>query len=125
DYLHFLINTSEVEKVIPSYIQQTFRAECSFLFIGYSLEDMSFKVLSRKLAEKISADVGGGPRHVSVQLLDKGLSDEQKGKRRVYLNNLFGLSTKIYWGSAEEFAADLRPRWEQFRSHPDNNWIVK
>ncbi|HVF49675.1 MAG TPA: SIR2 family protein [Pyrinomonadaceae bacterium] len=137
DYLDFLMFISEDQQLIPPRIEQAF-TESSLLFMGYSLDDMNFKVLFRKLASYMQRNEGA--RHVSVQLAPKkpgqptGEADdanapEQKlteaeiqelvkraEKQRLYLQKHFGLQkVKVYWGKCEEFSAALRERWEAYK----------
>jgi hypothetical protein len=119
DYLDFLMYISEDQRLIPPRIEQAF-SDSSLLFMGYSLEDMNFKVLFRKLASYMQRNEGA--RHVSVQLAPGrgGTTEEQAAqahKQRVYLERHFDLQkVKVYWGTCEDFAADLRTRWETFRT---------
>jgi len=117
DYLNFLINISASEnEIIPSYIRAAFGEKNAFLFLGYSLEDMSFKVLFRKFARQISRSPGD--RHVAVQLHNtEGLTDEQKRRQRDFLKEQFkSQNVKVYWGTAHRFARRLRLEWEAFKS---------
>jgi hypothetical protein len=114
DYLNFLINISE-ESVIPSHIEAAFGTDRSFLFVGYSLEDMSFKVLFRKFGRKMASSPGD--RHIAVQLHpDEGLTESQKRRQREFLEKQFGTqNVKIYWGKASTFLRSLRLRWAAFK----------
>jgi hypothetical protein len=114
DYLNFLINISE-ENVIPAHIEAAFGTDRAFLFVGYSLEDMSFKVLFRKFGRKMPSSPGD--RHVAVQLhAGQGLTEDQKRKQREFLEKLFGTQdVKIYWGKASTFLRSLRQRWAKFK----------
>ena len=116
DYLNFLINISNFD-VIPSYIEAAFISNNAFLFIGYSLEDMSFKVLFRRYAQQIVS--GPGDRHVAVQLHNaEGLTEERKKRQRDFLQEKFkSQNVKIYWGTAHQFARRLRREWEVFNAH--------
>jgi hypothetical protein len=117
DYLDFLMYISEEQRLIPPRIEQAF-TDSSLLFMGYSLEDMNFKVLFRKLANYMQRNEGA--RHVSVQLAPKEdeTTEEQikrANKQREYLKRHFDLQkVKVYWGTCQEFAAELRLRWEVF-----------
>ena len=112
DYLNFLITISE-QKVLPSYIKRAFAPDRVFLFIGYSLEDMSFKVLFRKLGQEITTSAGD--RHIAVQLqASEGLTADQKEKQREFLQRLFQTQkVKVYWGDASKFLRRLRQRIEE------------
>jgi hypothetical protein len=116
DYLNFLINVSKFD-VIPPYIEATFITNNAFLFIGYSLEDMSFKVLFQRYAQEIVNSPGD--RHVAVQLHSTvGLTEDRKKRQREFLQEKFKTQkVKIYWGTAHQFARRLRREWELFNAH--------
>ena len=113
DYLDFLIYTSEVAGIIPARIEQAF-VNSSLLFLGYSLEDLSFKVLFRKLAAFWQRNTS--PQHIAVQLQPRGNeSPETLRQQQRYLEQQFhNRRVKIYWGDCARFAAELRRRWEAF-----------
>lgn len=119
DYLDFLMYVSEDQALIPPRIEEAF-ASSSILFMGYSLEDMSFRVLFRKLASYMQRNEGA--RHVSVQLSPKEneSTEEQINralKQRDYLGrHLDRQKVKVYWGTCEEFATELRERLEELNS---------
>lgn len=116
DYLDFLMSISEVP-VIPARIEQAF-TDSLLLFLGYSLEDMNFKVLFRKLATYLQRSES--PRHVSVQLAPNPNEpvEEQMARarrQRDWLRKRFGLQkVKVYWGTCEQFTAELQQRWAAF-----------
>jgi hypothetical protein len=113
DYLDFLMRISEDQDLMPPRVEEAF-ASSSLLFLGYSLEDMNFKVIFRKLASYMRR--AEGARHVSVQLAPTA---DQSGQppletlkhQREYLETHFNLQhVKIYWGSCQSFASELRKR---------------
>lgn len=118
DYLDFLMYISEEQRLIPPRIEQAF-SDSSLLFMGYSLEDMNFKVLFRKLAGYMQRNEGA--RHVSVQLAPKENESTEEQirrakKQREYLQRHFDLQrVKVYWGTCEQFTAELWNRWEDFK----------
>lgn len=109
DYLDFLIYT---HGVIPARIEQAFN-ESSLLFVGYSFEDLNFKVLFRKLATRLRLNLGR--LHAAVQLDPVGEvpTPEERARaenQRRYLEQHFQqMSVRIFWGTCEQFAAELRP----------------
>lgn len=119
DYLDFLMYVSEEPDLLPPRIQQAL-SDTSLLFLGYSLQDMNFKVLFRKIAAFMRLNQSA--RHVSVQLAPGGAGgaseDEQRAlaaKQRDYLRRHFDLQkVKIYWGTCRTFATELRKRWDAF-----------
>jgi hypothetical protein len=119
DYLDFLICISEEEqKLLPPQIQRAV-ARTSLLFLGYSLEDMNFKVLFRKFAAY--KRMGSGGQHFSVQLAPKPgeetPSEEEKervARQLQYLSRYYGsIDVKVYWGTCQHFALSLRKRWQE------------
>jgi hypothetical protein len=117
DYLEFLVCVSEEENLIPPCVSDAFTSS-SLLFMGYSLDDMNFKVLFRKLSSYMRRNQS--ERHVSVQLAPKPNESTAEfvaraQKQREYLEKHFGLQkVKVYWGTCQDFARDLRARWEAF-----------
>ena len=108
DYLDFLIY---VDALIPPCVEQAFSDSC-ILFLGYSLNDMSLKVLFRKLASYHSR---GGWTHLAVQL--DPADEEEPGadleRKREYLEDQYRLrGIRVFWGSSKAFAAQLLERWE-------------
>jgi hypothetical protein len=138
DYLDFLRYTSEIRELIPPQMEEAFAA--SLLFLGYSLEDLNFKVLFRRLADHMRRS--GGSLHVSVQLDPRSIRPgaganrspaedenvvragqeqmERTQKQVEYLERHFGLQrVKVYWGTCDRFASELRQKWQEFqRVHP-------
>ncbi len=119
DYLDFLMNISETESLIPSRIQEAFGSS-SFIFLGYSLEDMNFKVLFRKLGPYMRRSEGA--RHVSVQIRpreDQSIQEqvERATKQREFLERNFDLqNVKVYWGTCEQFAEELQKQRREFQA---------
>ena len=108
DYLDFLIKMGDNKKLLPSRIVRAF-TENSLLFLGYSLSDANFRVVFRSLVSYMKRNFGRA--HVSVQLAPGGLPEEQLEKALKYLDSYFKeLKIHVYWGTCEEFTADLRER---------------
>lgn len=110
DYLDFLMNISEERELIPPRIEEAFTTS-ALLFLGYSLEDMNFKVLFRKLVSYML--ISRAQRHVSVQLAPKAEKPDQEEidraeNQREYMEKHLGLrNVKIYWGDCHDFIRDL------------------
>jgi hypothetical protein len=118
DYLDFLLSVSDHPEVIPVHVQDAL-ANSTLLFLGYSLEDPDFKFLFRRLAMYSNlSKLTAGARHVAVQLVPTNSNTPTPGdleraeKQRIYLRERFRLQAfKMYWGSCDQFAADLAERW--------------
>ena len=88
-------------------------AQTSLLFIGYSLKDWTFRVLFRGLISTIPKS--GGNLGVTVQLTEDPLGTPKAIQQQEYLNKYFsGMNIRVYWGTARNFAQELRQRWEDF-----------
>jgi len=117
DYLEFLVCVSEEENLIPPCVSERFTSS-SLLFMGYSLDDMNFKVLFRKLSGYMR--LNQSERHVSVQLAPKPNETSEEfivraRRQREYLEKHFGLQkVRVYWGTCQDFARELRAKWEAF-----------
>jgi SIR2-like domain len=121
DYLEFLVKIastrdSEELRLIPSAILSAL-TDNPLLFIGYSLQDWTFKVIFHGLLRNISGV--HRRRHVSVQLLPplKGKTAEAEERARSYLAQYFEENWRIsiFWGKAEDFCREIRQRAS---SHP-------
>jgi hypothetical protein len=118
DYLDFLTNVAQTPALIPPYVEAALSNSC-LLFLGYSLSDLNFKVLFRKLAWYMQRSEGA--RHISVQLAPQPMSsaaeeEEMLRRQREYLETHYNLQkVKIYWGSCSSFAAELGSRWRAYR----------
>ena len=116
DYIDFLANMSEERELMPRPVMDAISLS-TLMFMGYSLEDLNFKVLFRRLARYIRRD--GRAHHVAVQLEPKGdePTPEEIGLARAqrrYLEEKYRLwNINFFWSSCNEFAAELRRRWEE------------
>jgi hypothetical protein len=105
DYLDFLIY---VQDLLPPSVEKAF-SDSALLFLGYSLSDMNFKVLFRKLASYPSR---GPHSHFAVQLdpVKMAKAPAVAAQELRYLQAQYDLqSIKVFWGTCREFVAQLRP----------------
>jgi hypothetical protein len=111
DYLDFLVAVSAEPKLLPHQIRRAL-AGASLLFIGYRLADWNFRVLHRGLV--IAGEQSLRRLSVTVQL-------RPTDPEREYLEKYFGaLNVRVYWGSAREFATELRRRWSDSHGGRDD-----
>ncbi|GGS84021.1 hypothetical protein GCM10010156_48360 [Planobispora rosea] len=115
DYLTYLVNlvdtaASEAWRLIPMPVLRAMTSQ-PLLFIGYSLQDWTFRVLFHGLARNIPRS--NKRRHVSVQLMPRisDLAGDAEAKARQYLTHyLNGWNISIYLGTASDFCDELRRR---------------
>jgi len=111
DYLDFLINLAKDNELLPARIQEAFTGT-SLLFVGYSLNDWNFRVLFRSVVGYLEKSLLRA--HISVQLapVKDTASTQQRNSAEDYLNRYFeNLKIRVYWGTAREFAKELREHW--------------
>ncbi len=87
----------------------------ALLFLGFQLDDWTFRVLFRTLmGQKRGASNGDGKPHVAVQLDPEDDRVVNPERARRYLEEYFGNDDiNVYWGSVEDFVADLRAEQER------------
>jgi hypothetical protein len=106
DYIEFVINLAKDPDLLPFVVRQRL-VMTSLLFIGYSLEDINFRVIFQGILGDIK------PAYqlpsVSVQLLPN-FTETIREKALQYLidytKNMFKVS--IYWGNSTQFTQELR-----------------
>jgi hypothetical protein len=117
DYLEFLANIAvsragDGTEIIPSVVLSAL-TDYPLLFIGYSLQDWTFRVLFHGLLRAQSEVLRR--RSVSVQLLppvDLSIEEAERRARDYITRYLEGWSISIFWGTAAAFCTELRDRTE-------------
>ena len=112
DYIDFLVRISGDPQLLPPVIQKSLRCRM-LLFVGFSLEDWTFRVIFRGLLS--TRPRHASYRHVSVQLPPSagGAAGDRSLRIQEYLDKYFEMqSISICWQTAREFSAELRQRWE-------------
>jgi SIR2-like domain len=114
DYLEFLANIAvsqtEGTHLIPRIVL-TALTDYPLLFIGYSLQDWTFRVLFHGLL-RTQSDVLRR-RSVSVQLLPPvniSIAEAERRAREYITRYLEGWRISIFWGTAQRFCTELRSR---------------
>jgi hypothetical protein len=111
DYFDFAISLAKIGpgETFPPRVRKAFTG--SLLFIGYRLEDITFRVIFQALTATQEVEIPR-PICVAVQLPPKSL-----GKAQDYLNkytkNMFKVN--VCWGGLEEFLIELRQQWNDFK----------
>ncbi|GAA4573708.1 hypothetical protein GCM10023193_68120 [Planotetraspora kaengkrachanensis] len=115
DYLTYMVNIVEFpastgRSLLPPVVLEAMSNK-PLLFIGYSLQDWTFRVLFHGLARTTPRQ--NQRRHVSVQLMPRvngGARDAEQKARRYLEHYLNGWNISIFLGSASDFCAQLRAR---------------
>ncbi len=105
DYLDFLVSVSRDDGLLPHQIKRAL-AGTSLLFVGYALADWDFRVIHRGLV--MAAEQSLRRLSITVQLKPSEQAQD-------YLDKYFSaMSLRVYWGTAQEFMAELHERWETY-----------
>lgn len=117
DYIDFLINLSRKKDMLPPCIVEAL-AGTSLLFVGYSMEDWTLRVIFRGLMSSMGANLGC--KSLAVQLKPNGESYEEQQLACEYLKQYFGNHFKvdidIYWGNTDQFISEFREKWDDVTS---------
>jgi hypothetical protein len=114
DYLDFLVNISRDRDLLPPRIQEALTG-ASLLFIGYSLADWDFRVLFRGLVTSTEPSLRRISVTVQLPPVPPDAPESMKQQVQEYLDKYFDeRHVRVYWGTAREFATELRQRWEEF-----------
>ena len=105
DYLEFLANASSDQALLPPRIRQAL-ATTTLLFVGYRLADWNFRVLFQRRQRM---------RYTKSILVLPPPEGQLSGEKVLaYLDRYYAdMDIVVYWGTAREFAAELRQRREQ------------
>jgi hypothetical protein len=111
DYLDYLIAAAE-SKLIPTVVRGTV-VRSSLLFLGFTLEDLSFRVLFRLIMSLDGSSQLGDYAHVGVQIDPEAHSQIDPEHAREYLEDYLctgrdAPKIEIYWGTAADFLKELR-----------------
>lgn len=129
DYFDYLIGVTDSKEIIPPSIRYRLH-DTTLLFLGFQLEDWSFRVILRSIVKQHCIDptkgesknCGGGLRgnhpHFAVQLEPDDQMWEHPEQALQHLKNYFrqtlGVSGEIgiYWGRTEDFIKELADKME-------------
>ena len=109
DYIQFIINLSkEKEKDIFPPILRSALATSSLLFIGYSLEEINFRIIFQAVLGLQVGDLR--ENSISVQLPPR-LDQKKRKKALKYLREYIkDQKVHVYWGNSDSFCNDLSER---------------
>ncbi len=105
DYLKFLAKMAGDPKLLPEKVQRAMRAS-SFLFIGYRVADWNFRILFEGLRMR------GSFKSIAV-LVPPRADEPGSASVQSYMERYYDeMDIRIFWGTAREFSAELRRRWQ-------------
>jgi hypothetical protein len=114
DYFDYLIGVTGNQDLVPKPVQRA-RTDSALLFLGFQLDDWDFRVLFRSIMKQPGQWRRKRYAHVAAQINPEGgrILEPERGRR--YLESYFeGVDVSIYWGSSEEFLAELAVKWAEY-----------
>jgi hypothetical protein len=111
-FFNFLVRTLAEQDRIP-YVVRDALSSTSLMFVGYSLYDWEFRVLTHGLVNSFSQRRRASFMHVTVQLELGDAGATNTATVQTFLQEYFrDADIDVYWGSTAQFVAELREHWE-------------
>lgn len=113
-YFDYLIGSTLKRNMIPHYVSSV-PGKTALLFLGFKLDEWSFRVMFRNLINQESSMKMKQRFHVAVQVDPEESRFLGPKQARDYLRRYFqNWKVSIYWGSVEDFMKEFQQRWKQF-----------
>jgi hypothetical protein len=117
DYFDYLIGVTSNKDLIPAGVRRAL-ADTALMFLGFSMDDWSFRVLFRSIMSQSGGSRRSRYAHVAVQINpEEGRIIEVEAARRFFETYFHGSAITIYWGSVEDFVRELADQWAR-RAQP-------
>ena len=114
--MNYLFGIAKEKERTPDTVRTAF-VNSALLFLGFQIDDWSFRTLFRSIVNQEGRDRSKDLPHVAVQIDPSSSSFINPDSARTYFNSYFkGVNMDklgIYWGSADDFAKDLQVEWEK------------
>jgi hypothetical protein len=119
DYFQYLVAMTRNKASIPLAVNEAL-TNSALLFVGFELNDWSFRILMQSICEREGSVALDGYSHVAVQLDPREGLIPDPDKARRYLEKLGRIHMRqlsIFWGSVSDFLGQLQKKLEE-RAHP-------
>ena len=118
DYIDFLVNLikDSEQKILPNKIRKVL-ADTTILFVGYSLQDINFRIIFRSIMDFLGSNAV--LTSIAVLIPPTGINEDIKNRSIKYLEMYaeYMLNVRIHWGDSLKFSEELRDHWDKFKSH--------
>lgn len=117
DFFSYLIQHSSFTTLVPPMVSAKL-ASGSLLFLGFSLDDWTFRILLRLIRSRKGAQQLKGKRHIGVQIDPENYSPAEAARVKTILSRYLvddAFTIDVYWGTSADFLRDLRDRYEAFK----------
>jgi CHAT domain/SIR2-like domain len=107
DNFDFLIGASSNKELIPIAVREAL-ADTALLFLGFRLDDWSFRVVFRTLMSQQGRSRRSRYAHIAGQVLPEEGRFLEPERAKKYLESYFDdADISIFWGSAADFTREL------------------
>lgn len=107
DHFDFLTGFARNKEHVPGVVRAAL-ATTALLFVGFKLEDWSFRVLFRALRSGEGTAISDRLSHMAAQVEpDEGRLIDAEGTRRYLGKKLGSANISVFWGDAESFLTAL------------------
>ncbi|WP_129626476.1 CHAT domain-containing protein [Candidatus Oscillochloris fontis] len=118
DYFDYLIGVTRNKKWIPPVVSDAL-ADSGLLFLGFRLEDWSFRVLFRSVISPEGRQRRSRYANIAGQILpEEGLFLDPERARRYMESYLRGAEISLFWGSIDDFMQELHRKWSAAEPAP-------
>jgi hypothetical protein len=115
DYFDYLIGVTENKQRIPHRVRGVL-SDSALLFLGFQVNDWSFRVLLRSILSAEGADLLDEYDHIAAQIEPDEERVLEPARALRYLEGYFRVDNiNLYWGSVYDFVRELEPRWQSAR----------
>lgn len=116
DYFDYLVGVTRLNRYIPSAVRAAL-TDSGLLFLGFHLDDWSFRVLFRSILSQGTPDRRAQYTHVAVQIDPQDAAGPDATAVRRYLENYFEhAAVTVYWGRVEQFLCDFQANWVRYEA---------
>jgi len=107
DHFDFLSGFVRYKDHVPSVVRAAL-STTSLLFVGFRLDDWSFRVLFRGIMNQEGAGLAARLSHIAAQIEpEEGRLLDPAGTREFLRKYVGTANISLYWGNAENFLGDL------------------
>jgi len=113
DYLDYLIGLDGKKNQFPKVVNRAFIGS-ALLFLGFRINDWSFRVLFRSIINREGRDFRDSYSHVAVQLDPEEAHTLEPERARDYVRHYFrnAANISLYSGTTQDFIHDLKEKWD-------------
>jgi hypothetical protein len=121
DYMdHFVRLVRDLSSLLPSNVIPLL-SENSLLFLGYRLDDWEFRVMIQGLIKAVERTDDNRNVQVGIQL-DSDQLVNAEGAMQYLDKYLDKYNIDIYWGTTQQFVAELHQRWQHYLEGQGDEW---